>query len=263
MDWKVTTEPTAEPLHLDEAKLHLRVDTADDDALITSLIKAVRQWCEGFQNRSYVLQTIGGKLDGFANRLSLPGPLLREVTSIEYIDIAGDTQTLSTSVYSVDTTTEPGLVTLAYNQSWPCTRSQHHAVSVNYKVGYVVPFTVNTTSNVITAIDHTYSDGDIVQLSNSGGAVPAGLAVNTNYYVRDDSGNTLKLAATSDGEAIDITGEGTGTSFLGIMPGPVLAAMKLLIGHLYDNRETTSPLTIQEVPLAARSLLTIDRIYPV
>lgn len=262
MDWKVTTKPAAEPLHLTEVKKHLRVDTADDDDLITALIRAARQWCEGFQNRNYVLATIGGKLDAFTNRVSLPGPPLQEVASIEYVDIAGDTQTLSTSVYSVDTTSQPGLVTLAYNQYWPSIRGQHHAVTINYKAGYITPFTVVVETNVITAKCHTYSDGDIVQLSNTGGALPAGLAVSTNYYVRDVSGDTLKLAATADGEAIDITDTGTGTSFLGVVPGPVLAAMKLLIGHLYENRETTSPLTIKEVPLAAKSLLTMERIIP-
>jgi hypothetical protein len=41
--------------------------------------------------------------------------------------------------------------------------------------------------------------------------LPAGLAVDTLYYIRDATANTFKLAATSGGDAIDITGTGTGT----------------------------------------------------
>ena len=37
-------------------------------------------------------------------------------------------------------------------------------------------------------------------------ALPAGLAANTTYYVRDAAANTLKLAATESGAAIDLTG---------------------------------------------------------
>ena len=40
------------------------------------------------------------------------------------------------TVYSVDTTSEPGLITLAYSQSWPTVRSIHHAIEIIYIAGY-------------------------------------------------------------------------------------------------------------------------------
>lgn len=43
-----------EPVTLDEAKKHLRVEFNDDDALIEGLIVAARQWAEDFLNRSLV-----------------------------------------------------------------------------------------------------------------------------------------------------------------------------------------------------------------
>lgn len=46
MPLQLLTPPTAEPVSLVEAKLHLRVDFNDDDALITSLITAARQAAE-------------------------------------------------------------------------------------------------------------------------------------------------------------------------------------------------------------------------
>lgn len=46
--------PIAEPVTLEEAKLQLRVEFDEDDALISSYITAARQWAEGFLNTALV-----------------------------------------------------------------------------------------------------------------------------------------------------------------------------------------------------------------
>lgn len=262
MALQITIAPTVEPLTLTEAKLHLRVDHTSDDSLITSLIQAVREWCEGFHNRVYILQTQQLTRDEFPDYFELQNPPLRSVSTIKYIDSDGATQTLATSVYDVDTQSEPGRIALAYDQSWPTLRGDINSVTVTYKAGYAVSFTADDSNDVITATGHTYSDGDVIQLSNSGGALPAGLSANTNYYVRDVSGDTLKLAASSGGAAIDITDTGTGTHYLGVVPSSVIAAMKLLIAHLYEHREDVSSLKYENMPFGVKSLLSIDRIFP-
>ena len=40
-----------EPIALEEAKAHLRVEFSDDDAYISALITAAREYVEAFQNR--------------------------------------------------------------------------------------------------------------------------------------------------------------------------------------------------------------------
>lgn len=69
--------------------------------------------------------------------------------------------------------------------------------------------TVDDGTDVCTATGHNFTDTTPVVLTTTG-TLPAGLATSTVYYVRDTSGSTFKLAATSGGTAIDITDTGTG-----------------------------------------------------
>lgn len=180
-NWKVTTEPVLEPITLAEAKLHCKVDIDDDDTLIAWQITAARQWCEDYERRSYITQTITAKLQRFSNEIILPRPVLQAVTSIKYIDTGGDQQTLSSSVYDVDVYRQPGRVTLAHSQSWPALRGDVNGVEIIYTAGY-------------------------------------------------------GTAATT-------------------VPARTKAAILLLIGHLYENREDTSVSSLAEIPIAVRNLL--------
>jgi hypothetical protein len=72
-------------------------------------------------------------------------------------------------------------------------------------------FTANATTNTFTAVAHGLANGDKVQLTNSGGALPTGLSLLTSYYVISVTADTFQLAATPDGAAIDISDAGTGT----------------------------------------------------
>jgi len=67
---------------------------------------------------------------------------------------------------------------------------------------------VNTTSNVITCTAHGYTDGTRVTYNAGGGTALAGLVDGTVYFIRDKADDTFKLAATSGGTAIVLTGTG-------------------------------------------------------
>lgn len=274
------TDPTAEPLSLQEAKDHLRIDGEAEDAHLSALIVAAREWVEGFWGRTIVatkrklsldqFYTTGparicdvGVYEGYRDyTIRLPGPPLIAVSSITYVDTDGTTQTLATSGYQVDAESEPARIVPAYGESWPTTRAQLNAVSITYTAGYAAPFTVAVDTNVLTVTARTYTDGDVVRLSNSGGELPTGLSANTDYYVRDVSGNTFKLAETSGGTAIDVTANsGSGTHFVGVIPAKAKQAMKLLIGHWWENREAVLTGSIsKDIEFAVESLLWFDRI---
>jgi len=134
--WRVTTEPLVEPVTLEEMKLHLRVDCTADDDLITALIVAARQWCEDYEHRAYITQTITATLDYLPNTIILPKPRLQSVTSITYTDTGEDTQTLDSSLYDVDIIREPGKVVRAYSASYPSVLNTNNSVTVIYIAGY-------------------------------------------------------------------------------------------------------------------------------
>lgn len=136
LEYQITTEPAVEPLSLTDAKLNLRVDCTADDDLITALIVAARRSCEQYENRAYITQTITAKTFYLPWEIILPLPLLQSVTSVTYVDAAGDEQTLSSDLYDVDTYREPGRITRAYNQSYPSVRGDVNGVTIVYKAGY-------------------------------------------------------------------------------------------------------------------------------
>ncbi len=61
---KAVVPPSEEPVSLQEARLHLRLEGGEDEYL-TDLITASRRYCESFQGRAYVTQTWDLNLNAF------------------------------------------------------------------------------------------------------------------------------------------------------------------------------------------------------
>ncbi|HEX9768435.1 MAG TPA: hypothetical protein VGA50_04590 [Kiloniellales bacterium] len=130
------TPPAVEPLGLAEAKDHLRVTSATEDALIDADIIAARWRMEKYLGRALVTQTWEWYLDRFRSVFRVPMPALQSVTSIKYFDGDGVEQTLAASVYQVDTKHTPGRIAEAYGETWPATRDQFNAVKITFVAGY-------------------------------------------------------------------------------------------------------------------------------
>jgi uncharacterized phiE125 gp8 family phage protein len=155
------------------------------DPLLGRFIRTARQMAETATRRALITQTLDLYLDSFPFwEVTLPRPTLQSVTSITYVDDNGVTQTLDTSLYLVDTTTEPARITPAFGEVWPTTRWQTNAVRIRYAAGYgataaSVPecvtdwmlfqintmwntrqkFTISTGRAALTQIPNDYIDG--------------------------------------------------------------------------------------------------------
>jgi len=84
-----------------DLKSHLRVDVTDDDTLIESFRDAAISWIEQISGRVMGDVDCVAYIDRFMNVTLDVGPV-NSISSIEYIDINGDVQTLSTNCYFVD-----------------------------------------------------------------------------------------------------------------------------------------------------------------
>jgi uncharacterized phiE125 gp8 family phage protein len=154
MSTKPITAPAEEPISLDEAKNHLRIDTSPvtphpDDNLVTRKIKEARHWCEDFQNRAYITQIWKQYLDRFPcrNYIEIPLPPLQSIVSLSYKDETGilqavsfldpsGTSLLETDDYIVDIASEPGRLVLKDNKSWPWTSRDVQSVQIIFVAGY-------------------------------------------------------------------------------------------------------------------------------
>lgn len=139
MSLKISVQPALEPVSLDEAKLHLRIDTDEEDTLIASYIQAAREYCEGFQNRAYINTTFEYSLDAFPSDdvIKIPINPLVSVTSIDYYDTSDVKTTMSASDYLVECDEFESQISLKYSKTWPSTTLRpHRGVVITFVSGY-------------------------------------------------------------------------------------------------------------------------------
>lgn len=137
MGLKLITPPAAEPISLAELKLQCRVDTTDDDTLLGLFIQAARAKAENYTGTSLMVQTWDQTLDAFPEaEIELLRPPVTAITSVTYVDALGATQTLLSTLYTLDAATFPGWLLPAFDSPWPDTRDQANAVTIRYATGY-------------------------------------------------------------------------------------------------------------------------------
>jgi len=120
---------------LDEAKNYLRVDSADDNALITALIEAAEDLVEKLTWRTLLTQTFELIYDTVGESIEITKSPLQEVTKIETIDDAGVKTEVSSSIYDVDITGSRGRVMLKSGCVWPIHRGFASFI-ITAKAGY-------------------------------------------------------------------------------------------------------------------------------
>lgn len=270
-------QAAATPLNVAEARLHVRQVLTVDDAKLDASIRAVRDYAESQCNRTLVATRFRLTIDSFpgqgemgvpaGTRYSLPGqaivlergPVLA-VQSIKYLDMSGAQQTLAASEYTADVTGLPARITPLFGKIWPPVLPQINAVEVVYDAGDCAALSADASTDIISirgGLWRALAVNDALRLSNSGGALPAPLAADTDYYVQSlPTATSFKLAATAGGAAIDLTDTGSGTSYIGATGDGLKAWMLLRLGSLYEHREDA--MVVERAQLV--SLPFIDRL---
>lgn len=137
---KVITAPAIEPVTWEDVTLQLRYDDPDQEIQdqIEGLITAAREWCESYQNRAYITQTLELALNKWPCReIELPRPPLQSVTSVTYTDSEGNSETWDASNYLVDDYDFVGRIVRKRSVNWPQVRlAEVNGVKVQYVAGY-------------------------------------------------------------------------------------------------------------------------------
>ena len=146
MALSLVTAPTSEPVTLAQQKLHLRIDTSDDDTYINLCIKAARQWVEGQTHLAMMAQTWDYFIDGgWPTRNGLlwitlplnpvPAQTSPSTVIITYVDSDGASQTLAQTQYTLVGRRYGSYIVPAYGVSWPTVRNVPNAITVRFLAG--------------------------------------------------------------------------------------------------------------------------------
>jgi len=179
--YKQTTAPTAWPITLADAKTQCFIgDVTDHDADLNNLIQVATLAVEKRIDRQIMPATWTLTYDGFPSEIRIEKPPVTAVSSITYTDENGDSQTVSSSAYQVDLSTEDAAARVmpAYGEVWPWTQSDTYGtVVVTFASGYAsaaaVPLTIKHAIAFLVA--HWWRNREPVVVGTIVSNLPSGL----------------------------------------------------------------------------------------
>lgn len=137
-------DPDDDPLVLEDVRDdHLRVTNGSrEDAYIQTLITTSLLMAQRQTQRRILPERWRLELSEFpSSHIELPYPPLLEVTSVAYVDDAGDEHTVDADEYVVTAPYGPeaqrGTIRLVHGGSWPSPAIRPDAVRVTFRCGYV------------------------------------------------------------------------------------------------------------------------------
>lgn len=165
----LATPPIGLAVTLADAKLHCRVDHADEDGVITDLIYDAADWVEKNVDGHRQLLTATFDVDAkgwWCQTLCLPRPPLRSVAWVKYYATDGTLTTLATSYYAVRTPwRQPGAIDRAPNQMFPPVQcDKPFPVTVRFSAGYGAAADIPRTLRraILLLVGHWYANREAV-----------------------------------------------------------------------------------------------------
>lgn len=150
------------PVTLAEAKAHCRVEGGEDNDLIAGLIGAATKYAQDYQWSQLISATWKQRIYQFPDgEIELHPNPVTAVASVTYVDINGDTQTLTENTdYVVDTRRKPAIIRAAYNTWWPAARGYADDVTIQFTAGYGTRSAVpqHTKQAILMLVAHWYDN---------------------------------------------------------------------------------------------------------
>ena len=135
---KLLVPPAVEPVSLDEMKAHARITDNAEDALLSALIVAARQWCESYTQRAFITQTWAQYISTRpkADRIELIRPPLIDVVAVRTYDDTDKETLWSDGNYFVDASSEPALLVLRNGKTWADFERAANGMVIEYQAGH-------------------------------------------------------------------------------------------------------------------------------
>jgi uncharacterized phiE125 gp8 family phage protein len=168
------TDPTTLPVARADVKDHLRIeqDEIDYDSDLDELIYAAGKYVEDSIHHTLITTQYTAKWDCFpGDILKIPGWPIASVDSIQYKDVDGATQTLSSSLYRTELVQCPATIRPAIDEDWPDTEADAiDAVTVTFTAGHGsaasdVPYQIRSMIKLLVA--HWFKHREAVGSSNT------------------------------------------------------------------------------------------------
>ena len=134
-----TVQPITEPITVAELKDAIGISHSNQDAELGRKITAARQFAENRTRRHFVQRTIQLLLDRFPpgrEAITFPVAPISSITSIYYIDQAGDSTEWSSDDWATDLASEPAFLYPIYGETYPTTQAIYRAVTITATSGY-------------------------------------------------------------------------------------------------------------------------------
>lgn len=170
----------AEPISVDTAKGFAKIDEADDDAVVATLLSAARRRLEDACGRSFSQHTWTLTLDTFPDLdyIRLPMGPLASITTFTTYDTANDADTTFTGYFLSD-----DRLVLDDGEVWPTDLRDRGAVAITYVAGYSsLPADLEIATLQLFA--HSYENRNVVSEGVSVQTIPFGVAALIAPYAR-------------------------------------------------------------------------------
>jgi uncharacterized phiE125 gp8 family phage protein len=177
----LTAGPVVEPITLNDAKLHARIDGDDEDMLIAALILAARMHIERNLDVALVRQSWSLYLDAWPDKpfVELPlGPLI-SVDAVRLYSPSNSHVTLDPALFVVDAASRRPRLARHQGQSWPLPGRAVNGIEIAFTAGYGetaddVPMPIRQAIRMLVA--HWFEAREPVLFGEPGDPVPANVA---------------------------------------------------------------------------------------